>query len=91
MKLQPNNTDSVIHFQQFLPATHLQFLEPVLRKLSKLAQDNRMGILTLDIVVMICCIILGFTILMVIKQEIFSKPSATDQPLPRTAPPMLRP
>ena len=68
MKLQPNNTDSVIHFQQFLPATQLQFLEPVLRKLSKLAHDNRMGILTLDIVVMICCIILGLKIQMVIAE-----------------------
>ena len=85
MKLQLNNTDSVVHFQQFVPATQLQFLEPVLMKLSKLAHDNHMGILTLDIVVMMCCIILGLTILMVIKQEIFSKPSVTDQPLPRTA------
>jgi hypothetical protein len=90
MKLQPNNTESVINFRQFLPAANLQFLEPMLRKLSKLAHENRLGILTLDIAVMICCIILGLTILMIIKQEIFSKPSATDQPLPRPAPPMLR-
>ena len=89
MKLQLNNTDSVVHFQQFVPATQLQFLEPVLMKLSKLAHDNHMGILTLDIVVMMCCIILGLTILMVIKQEVFSKLSAADEPLPRTVPPML--
>ena len=82
MKLQQNNTDLGVRFQQFVPASQLQFLEPVLMKLSQLAHENHSGILTLDIVVTI-------TILMVIKQEVFSKFSAAVEPLPRTESPVL--
>ena len=89
MKLQQNNTDLGVRFQQFVPASQLQFLEPVLMKLSQLAHENHSGILTLDIVVMMSCIILGLTIFMVIKQEVFSKFSAAVEPLPRTESPVL--
>ena len=84
MKLQQNNTNLGVRFQQFLPASQLQFLEAVLMKLSQLAHENHSGILTLDLVVMMSCIILGLTIFMVIKQEVFSKFSAAVEPLPRT-------
>lgn len=86
-KMEPEQNNTVINFRQFMPANKLQFIEPILVKLSKLAQENHVGIISLEIVVLMCVILLGLTILMVIKQEVWG-PSVADEPLPRPAPPM---
>ena len=95
MKLQGNSTGSGqienVRFHQVFRTSQFltEILEPVLMKLSQLAHDNRMGIFTLEMVVMMSCIILGITILMVIKQEVFSKLSANEEPPPRTESPVV--
>ena len=82
MKLPVNNTGlTQIRFHQVFPLA--QFRSDILEPLIETIHANNKGIMTLEICVLISCIILGITILMVIKQELFPKPRLNEEP-PKT-------
>jgi hypothetical protein len=59
----------------------------VLQKLSQHVYDNYIGIWTLEMIVVISCVILGITIVMVIKQEFFPKLGRNKEPAKVETPP----
>lgn len=61
-----------VRFHQVYPISKFKsdILDPLIKKLSEHIIDNQGGILTLEVIVIVMVIVLGITIIMVIKQEV---------------------